>query len=52
MRGAIAIVTNAARDAMDADGATDESAERGRRSRVVLMPRRWHQAREKQASQG
>jgi hypothetical protein len=31
------------RDAMDASGAFDESAACGRRSRVVLMPRRWHQ---------
>jgi hypothetical protein len=31
------------RDAMDAFGARDERPESGRRSRVVLMPRRWHQ---------
>jgi len=28
---------------MDVDGAFDEWRYRGRRSRVVLMPRRWHQ---------
>jgi hypothetical protein len=28
---------------MDAGGARDECTERGRRSRVVLMPRRWRQ---------
>src|ERR1700720_2636158 len=31
------------RDAVDMDGAADESALRGRRSRVVLPPRRWRQ---------
>jgi hypothetical protein len=31
------------RDAVDAGGASDEGAERGRRSRVVLTPRRWRQ---------
>jgi hypothetical protein len=31
------------RDAVDMDGAADESALRGRRSRVVLTPRRWRQ---------
>ena len=31
------------RDAVDAAGARDECTERGRRSRVVLMPRRWRQ---------
>ena len=41
--GRLAIVTNAGRDAVDADGAFDEWRYRGRRSRVVLMPRRWHQ---------
>jgi hypothetical protein len=30
-----------ARDAVDASGAFDESADCGRRSRVVLTPRRW-----------
>jgi hypothetical protein len=34
------------RDAVDADGAKDEGAGCGRRSRVVLMPRRWHQVGE------
>src|SRR5579872_3594693 len=33
-----------ARDAMDACGARDECAVSGRRSRVVLTPRRWRQA--------
>jgi hypothetical protein len=42
-RGALRNVTNAGRDAMDADGAPDVSTGRGRRRRVVLMPRRWHQ---------
>ena len=32
-----------ARDAMDAGASPDERRQRGRRSRVVLMPRRWHQ---------
>jgi len=41
--GRFAIVTNAGRDAVDADGAFDESAWGGRRSRVVLAPRRWRQ---------
>src|ERR1700723_1929268 len=31
------------RDAVDVCGASDECAGCGRRSRVVLMPRRWHQ---------
>jgi hypothetical protein len=42
-RGALRNVTDAGRDAVDADGAADESAEGGRRSRVVLTPRRWRQ---------
>src|SRR4051794_9384580 len=42
-RGALAIVTDAGRDVMDADGAADEQHRRGRRSRVVLTPRRWRQ---------
>jgi len=50
--GRLAIVTDAGRDAVDADGAKDESTWGGRRSRVVLTPRRWRQVREKQASQG
>jgi hypothetical protein len=37
-------------DAMDAGGAKDEGATCGRRSRVVLTPRRWRQVLEKQAS--
>jgi len=31
------------RDAVDAERATDERAQGGRRSRVVLAPRRWRQ---------
>jgi hypothetical protein len=41
--GRFAIVTDAGRDAVDADGSFDEWRYRGRRSRVVLMPRCWHQ---------
>jgi hypothetical protein len=41
--GRFAIVTDVERDAMDADGADDEGAGGGRRSRVVLTPRRWRQ---------
>jgi hypothetical protein len=41
--GRFAIVTNAGRDAVDADRASDEGAFCGRRSRVVLTPRRWRQ---------
>ena len=41
--GRIAIVTDAGLDAVDAGGAADESATCGRRSRVVLTPRRWRQ---------
>jgi len=41
-------VTNAGRDAVDADGAPDESAKRGRQNRVVLAPRRWCQVRAKE----
>jgi hypothetical protein len=33
------------RAAVDVDGAKDESTRRGRRSRVVLTPRRWRQVR-------
>jgi len=51
-RGALRNVTSAERAAVDAEGATDERAGGGRRRRVVLMPRRWHQVLEKQASQG
>jgi hypothetical protein len=50
--GRIAIVTDAGRNAMDADGAADDSAKSGRRSRVVLTPRRWRQVLEKQTSWG
>src|SRR5450631_4087156 len=48
--GALRNVTDAGRDAVDADGAKDEGAGRGRRSRVVLTPRRWRQVRGKQFS--
>ena len=48
LEGRIAIVTNAGRDAVDADSAFDEWRERGRRSRVVLTPRRWRSSRWKQ----
>src|SRR5262249_45215256 len=37
-KGRIAIVTNVARNAVDADALTDERRDRGRRSRVVLAP--------------
>ena len=40
----LAIVTDVGRDAVDAEGATDESTRGERRRRVVLMPRCWHQA--------
>src|SRR5882757_5920245 len=50
--GRHAIVTAAGRDAVDADGASDEGTECGRRSRVVLASRCWCQVFEKQASQG
>jgi hypothetical protein len=39
--GRIAIVTNVRWDAVDAKATTDERGCRGRRSRVVLAPRRW-----------
>ena len=42
-RGRIAIVTDAERDAMDAGGALTRAHACGRRSRVVLTPRRWRQ---------
>jgi len=41
MRGALANVTNARWDAVDADGATDVRAGGVRRSRVVRAPRCW-----------
>jgi len=41
--GRLAIVTDAGRDAVDAAAQPDERRLCGRRSRVVLMPRRWHQ---------
>jgi hypothetical protein len=43
LEGRFAVVTNAGRDAVDADSAIDERHEGGRRSRVVLTPRRWCQ---------
>jgi hypothetical protein len=39
-------VTTMRRDAIDADAATDERGVSVRRSRVVLMPRRWRQVLE------
>jgi hypothetical protein len=48
MQGRIAIVTNAGRNAVDAGCAFDERRlARGRRSRVVLTPRRWRQVGER-----
>src|SRR5437879_6094163 len=44
LKGALAIVTNVGRDAVDADSVQDERAASGRRNRVVLTPRRWRQA--------
>ena len=41
--GRLAIVTDAGRDAVDAAQHADERAASGRRSRVVLTPRRWCQ---------
>ena len=41
--GRFAIVTDVRRDAVDASGASDEGTNCGRRSRVVLTPRRWRQ---------
>jgi hypothetical protein len=51
LEGRLAIVTNAGRDAVDAGGASDEGASCGRRSRVVLTPRRWRQVCGRQLSQ-
>ena len=39
--GRFAIVTDVRRDAVDADALADEERDGGRRSRVVLTPRRW-----------
>jgi hypothetical protein len=39
------IVTNVVRDAMDVLAPPDERRKCGRQSRVVLIPRRWDQAR-------
>jgi hypothetical protein len=41
-----------ARDAVDADALLTNSADRGRRSRVVLTPRRWRQVRAESFSAG
>src|SRR5207248_2919644 len=41
--GGFAIVTNAGLDAVDADVLVTNSMRCGRRSRVVLTPRRWRQ---------
>jgi hypothetical protein len=43
LRGALRNVTDAERDAVDAAARLTGDAAGGRRSRVVLMPRRWHQ---------
>jgi hypothetical protein len=45
-------VTNAGWDAVDANGARDVRAERGRQSRVVLTPRRWRQVPGKRSFSG
>src|ERR1700722_11221078 len=45
--GRVAIVTAAGRDAVDADAPITNGADRGRRRRVVLTPRRWCQVLEK-----
>jgi hypothetical protein len=45
-RGTLAIVTNVGRDAVDVVVPEDERRESGRRSRVVLTPRRWRQVGE------
>jgi hypothetical protein len=50
LEGRLAIVTDAGRDAVDADGADNERHRGGRQSRVVLTPRRWRQVGEKQFS--
>src|SRR5579863_5401152 len=46
LEGRFAIVKDVGRDAVDALALLTNGARGGRRSRVVLMPRRWHQARE------
>jgi len=43
--GRIAIVTSVVRDAMDVLAPPDERRNHGRRSRVVLISRRWDQVR-------
>jgi hypothetical protein len=50
--GRLAIVTDAGRDAVDADGASDESTGCGRRRRVVLTLRCWCQVGGVSASDG
>src|SRR5450755_1116068 len=50
--GRFAIVTDVGRDAVDAGGALTKALIGGRRSRVVLTPRRWRQVLKKQASWG
>jgi hypothetical protein len=49
-RGALAIVTNVGTGCGGRGSAFDEQRQSGRRSRVVLTPRRWRQVLEKQAS--
>jgi hypothetical protein len=52
LEGRLAIVTDAGRDAVDATCQKTNGIACGRRSRVVLTPRRWRQVLEKQASRG
>jgi hypothetical protein len=47
LEGRIAIVTDAGWDAVDADALLTNSADRGRRSRVVPTPRCWCQVARK-----
>jgi hypothetical protein len=47
LRGALAIVTDVGRDAVDAGSALDERCCSVRRSRVVLTPRCWRQVCDK-----
>ena len=52
LEGRFAIVTDAGRDAVDAEALLTKALICGRRSRVVLTPRRWRQVPGKQASRG
>jgi hypothetical protein len=51
-RGASRSSRTLVRDAVDAAATQDERRFRGRRSRVVLTPRRWRQVLEKQSFSG